>query len=216
MARPLLYKTRMKNTFQSALLVSALTIGGSATVSAITITEGNIPQTDENILFNEAGLAAGPATEVQGISNNTDFIVNFSSGEQLTTPAQGQARIAGDFNDLDISLADATASFRSLILNVNADADGLIAFTVNYLIGNVFNSAQLALDATGENYFTITADGGERITSVSFDSTADVEDVRQVRIGGLGITTVGVPDGGATAALLGLGILSLTALRRKM
>lgn len=202
----------------SAVLL-AVSVG--AANADIIIATGNNPQTDENILFNEAGLMQS-GTTVQGISNQTDFVVNFTSPTALSTPAQGQARIAagtGTFTDLTVDLVDPTAYFTSLILNIDATAEGGVDFTVTETNGQQ-TMGSFALGASGENFFTITAVNGQRIDTVRFNATgnATVEDVAQVRIGGLATEEPNVepiPEPG-TMALMGGGLLLAgLAFRRK-
>jgi hypothetical protein len=59
----------------ATLIISTGLIGGSGDV--------------ENVLFNEPGLIATGST-VQGITNISDSIVNFSSNESLSTPHWGK------------------------------------------------------------------------------------------------------------------------------
>lgn len=203
----------MKRTSATILATASFL---SLATQAVTIAPLNNPQTDENILFNEPGLLQSGNT-VQGISNNTDFVVNFTSDESLTTPSGGQARVAGPFDDLLISLADPTASFSSIIFNLDSDADGSVTFNVDYILAGSVYSDTFTVSANGQNFFTITADGTERLTSVEILGIGEVDftDINQVRIGGLG-TTTSVPDGGATVALLGLGVAGLAFARRKL
>ena len=74
---------------------------------------GNIPQTDENVLFNESGLWDNQNT-VQGITNQTDLIIDFMGLETMVTPSGGQARIEandGDFSQLSIQMNETDGIF---------------------------------------------------------------------------------------------------------
>lgn len=163
----------------------------------------------ENILYNEPGLI-GSGTTVQGISNQSDFIVNFTSSTSLTTPSGGQARIAEDFTDLAIALE--TGTFTKAIFNLDANADGTVAFTVNYegATGSPFTQT-FDVSKNGQNFFQVLAGDGAAISSISMLGTTTFENIAQVRLGGFDGAT-SVPDGGATAALLGLGMLALSGL----
>ena len=163
----------------------------------------------ENILFNEPGLT-GSGTTVQGISNQSDALVNFTSTTSLTTPSGGQARIEEDFTELAIALA--TGTFTKAIFNLDANADGNVTFTVNYLgaTGSPFTET-FSVGQNGNNFFQVLAGDGAAISSISLVGTTSFEDIAQIRLGGFS----NVPDGGATAALLGLGILALSAFRSK-
>jgi hypothetical protein len=163
----------------------------------------------ENILFNEPGLT-GSGTTVQGISNQSDALVNFTSTTSLTTPSGGQARIEEDFTELAIALA--TGTFTKAIFNLDANADGNVTFTVNYLgaTGSPFTET-FSVGQNGNNFFQVLAGDGAAISSISLVGTTSFEDIAQIRLGGFS----SVPDGGATAAMLGLGILALSAFRSK-
>ncbi len=179
---------------------------------------GNFPG-DENILFNEPGLV-NQGNPVEGLTNNTGFIVAFLSDETLDTPAGGQARVAaldGSFDDLSIFLDNnPIAGYTSLILNINALADGFVNFTVDQLVGPDVN-ASFALTGGGQNFFRIQAINGQYILNTSFTTTVGVEDVRQVRIGGS--TTDFNPDGEPVpepaTMLLGGGALGVAFLRKR-
>jgi hypothetical protein len=216
----------MKKYLIKFLLIGLLTAGAVPGWADIVIATGNNPQTDENVLFNETGLAQTGLT-VQGITNNSGFIVDFEGTESLNTPSAGQARIEADdggFTDLAISLNDPTASFTSLILNINlvnisGDGDGTVQFTVDQLVGPAFVGS-FSVDEAGSNFFTITAINGQRITRVTLASTVeirDIGDIRQIRIGGAGITDGEEPviPEPATLSLIGLGLGTLGLIRRR-
>ena len=166
----------------AASLVATATIGSSAII--ILQGPGNI-EGDENVLFNEDGLLDNGLV-VQGITNETGFIVNFEGTEILNTPSGGQARIEADdgaYTSLDIFLDDAAAAYTSLILNINAVAEGMVMFDITPLVGSNFVTA-FSLDGNGENFFRIIATDGDYISTSSFATTIGVADIRQVRIGG--------------------------------
>ena len=175
----------------------------------IVIVAANNPQTDENILLN-TGLTGNP---IFGTSNQTQLAVRFSSNETLLSPAMGQARIvAADdaFTQLTVDVPGAT--FTSLILNVDAAANGTINFVVTENNGQQ-TAGNFLLGGAGENFFTITAINGQRISSVAFTTSVNVADVAQVRIGGLQTQPIPEP---ATMVLLGGGLAGLAAkLRRR-
>jgi hypothetical protein len=73
-------------------------------------------------------------------------------------------------------------------------------------------AGSFALGASGENFFTITAINGQRISSVAFTTNVDVTDVAQVRIGG---AAAAVPEP-MTMLLFGTGLAGVAAkLRRR-
>ncbi len=206
----------LRLTTAAAMLAAPL----GAARADIVFFSGNIPQPDENVLLN-TGLTGNP---IFGTTNQTGFQVRFSSIEDLVAPANGQARVEaadGTLTYLTIDLPGAT--FTSLILNVDAALVG----SVNFLVTEDNGQQALqtfALGASGENYFTITAINGQRMSSVNLTTTVNmaitnIDDVSQVRIGGAaggGGTGTVVPEP-STYALLGTGIagLALIALRRR-
>ena len=200
-----------------AVAFFALTFGGALTARAdIIIAAGNNPQPDENVLLN-TGLTGNP---IFGTTNQTGFSVRFSSNENLTAPANGQARIEaadGTLTQLTIDLPGAT--FTSLILNIDAAAAGTVNFVVTEDNGQQ-TAGSFALGASGENFFTITAINGQRISSVAFTTdvamtVTNVDDVAQVRIGGAQQATNPVPEP-VTMVLFGTGLAGVAAkLRRR-
>ena len=199
-----------------AIAFFALTLGGALTARAdIIIAAGNNPQPDENVLLN-TGLSGNP---IFGTTNQTGLSVRFSSNEALTAPANGQARIEavdGTLTNLTVDIPGAT--FTSLILNIDAAAAGSVNFVVTEDNGQQ-TAGTFALGASGENFFTITAINGQRISSVAFTTNVamvvtNVDDVAQIRIGGAQRTTNPVPEP-VTMLLFGTGLAGVAAKARR-
>jgi len=199
-----------------AIAFFALTLGGALTARAdIIIAAGNNPQPDENVLLN-TGLSGNP---IFGTTNQTGLSVRFSSNEALTAPANGQARIEavdGTLTNLTVDIPGAT--FTSLILNIDAAAAGSVNFVVTEDNGQQ-TAGTFALGASGENFFTITAINGQRISSVAFTTNVamvvtNVDDVAQIRIGGAQQTTNPVPEP-VTMLLFGTGLVGVASKVRK-
>jgi hypothetical protein len=206
-----------KTIFMIATVVAILTSAALTANADIVIATGNNPQIDENVLLN-TGISGNP---IFGTTNQTGLSVRFSSNENITAPAMGQARIEavdGTLTQLTIDIPGAT--FTSLILNIDAATVGTVSFTVTEDNGQI-TQGSFALGDSGQNFFTITAINGQRISSVSFTTTVamtitNVDDVAQIRIGGATPTQSNVPEPG-TMLLLGTGIMGLAgAMRRRL
>jgi len=130
-----------KRVLQRKLLLmfmaTALMWASNAHATAI-LTVGNNPQPDENVLLN-TGLTGNP---IFGTTNQTGLAVRFTGNENLTAPANGQARIDaadGFFTSLIIDVPN--GSFTSLIFNPDATINGTVDFTATTNTGvEVFNN----------------------------------------------------------------------------
>jgi hypothetical protein len=191
--------------------IVASTIGTAR--ATIILQMGNVPQMDENVLFNEDGLLTS-GNLVQGATNQTFTIVNFQSPSNLSTPSAGQARVVGPFIDLNLFLS--AAVFTSAILNLDATADGTVEFIVSEPTGETTEQS-FTVGAAGSNFFTITAVDGQQISNISLSGSGTTfADVAQVRIGGAqaaGGEPGDIPEP-ATWALMGGGILAFAVVAR--
>src|SRR4029450_6574795 len=80
--------TTLQRISSLAVAVVLLMCASEAHATAI-LTLGNVPQVDENILLN-TGFIGDP---IFGTTNQTGLSVRFDGEENLTAPANGQARI---------------------------------------------------------------------------------------------------------------------------
>jgi PEP-CTERM motif len=192
-----------------------LLLGCVAANATIIFTVGNNPQVDEeNILFNLPGLIPGPALTVTGETQQSNFIVNFTSNENLDTPSAGQARVQADdgaFRLLGINLG--TGTFTDIIFNLNTlnSTAGTATITVTQAVGP--NATFDLAVGTGSNFLTITTAGGELIKTVSIASNVDINDIRQTRISGAAGGIL-IPEP-LSLGLVGTGLVSLFFLRRR-
>jgi hypothetical protein len=155
--------------------------------------------TGNNVLFNQQPPNQ-TGTTVFGNINVTHTLVQFTSSQVLTTPSQGQARIesmpANILNNLNTTIPG--FDFSQAVFNLDATANGSANITAFDQVGTPF-SFLLPLSGSGQNFFTLTATGGELISRVAFTSTVGLADVAQIRFG----QTVAVP-GPIGAGLPGL------------
>lgn len=152
----------------------------------------------------------GTGIVVLGETDGT--IVEFAGTESLLANG-GQARIESEndasFTDLDISVPG--FAFDRLVFRLfNPVSDGTVTIRATDDSGTVFEET-LALTGTSGEFFNVQSDNVQQIASVSFTSSAGVQDIRQVRVGGLteeGGAPPEIPEPG-TMALLGSGLLAV-------
>jgi hypothetical protein len=183
---------------------------------SIILLPGNVPQSDENILFNVGSLTQ-TGNPVEGITNQTGVIVNFLSDEDLTTPSGGQARVEavdGSFTNYTFSIPG--YFYTSYIFNLNTlgNESGTATITATDNFGTDFIFSNQTINQ-GENFFTVVAQDNQLISSVNVMSTAALEDVRQNRVGGVTAGEAEVIPEPGTYALIAAGLGTLFLVRRR-
>src|SRR5437660_6631131 len=171
--------------------------------------------TGNNVIFNQQPPDQ-TGTTIFGNINSIGTLVQFTSTQVLTTPSQGQARIesvpANILNNLNTTIPG--FDFSQAVFNLDATANGSASIIAFDQVGTPF-SFLLPLSGSGQNFFTLTATGGELISRVAFTSTVGLADVAQIRFG----QTVAVPGPIVGARLPGLiaacGVLLTLARRRR-
>ena len=198
----------MKNLMTLAA-ASALGLAAAPASAAIVVTASpGAVQPAENVLTDTSmtGLT------VMGTTNQTNTPVSVRSTETLTTTSSnGQSRFlatdgsldsgtifltgGGTFTSAEFNLFNALAGTSSVGITING-------VTQNFALGN------------GQNFFGISATGGDVITSIAFDTNGTgVTDLRQLRIGGV---AAAVPEPATWALMLfGFGAVGVSMRRRR-
>ena len=187
---------------------------GSAQASLL-VQAGNIPQIDDNVISSAtcASHIDGPALLIQGCLNGShSTLVDFTSDENIVYASGGQAKVdATDADGYSRLMVDVVGhTFDTLILNIEADANGEVSFTDGSSTSSLFG-----ISASGSNFFTITGGPFSFISFTTFNTTGTTEtdivaDVKQNRIGG--VSTIPEP---ATLGIIGLGLAGLGFMRRR-
>jgi len=190
------------------IALAALVLTASAYADAIFAT-GNHPQpNEENVLLNGSGTQMGAT--VFGTTNHTHTTVQYSSTTDTLVGTGGQSDVDaldGEINNVTITVPG--HSFQDLIINpfkpVN-NTDLVVTVMTNtgpfiFMYGDIH----------GDNFLTITTNGGEVIDSVTIDSTGGFQDLKQTRISG---PFAVIPEP-SSLLLLGSGVLGLAQLLRR-
>jgi len=210
---------------QKALLLVctffALAFGATMARAEIVVITGVNNLGTDNVLLNSS---TGVST-VTGTFGPANAQVNFTSASGsglLDANPSGQATISGGTgNDLMTQLTFGLASgdsFTRAVFNINASTDGSVVAHVEgiNISGGFFEDAFL-VDADGQNFFTIDSINGQFITSISLMAIngATIDDLRQVRLGGLGGLAFNVLPEPTTALLMAVGLAGIAGIGRR-
>jgi hypothetical protein len=207
----------VKRFFLALAIFGIVGIAGGVAKADIVVVTGVNNQGTDNVLLN-------PATNVltvTGTVGQNSLLVNFTStsgSHLLNANPSGQATVSGGtgndpFTQLTFGLAN-NSTFTRAVFNINAAVNGTVTLTVTgiNITGGTFVDT-FTVDANGQNFFTVTAINGQLIQTISL-SGVQMEDVRQVRLGGGAIQQT-IPEP-ASMFLLGSGLVGAAAgLRRR-
>ena len=195
----------------AAAALSCTALAGTANAAVTVCESAGCVQPASNVLFSTDQTG----TSVTGSLNNSPAMVTFTGQESLTTTmSNGQARITGADNDLTFLsfMLEGGQTFSEVEFNLNALTDGVVTLTFLGANGSTLNTTTADISSNGQNFFGAF---GEAFTSVQISSTAQLSDVRQVRLGGLGMQAA-VPEPGTWALMLvGFGAVGFSMRRRR-
>jgi hypothetical protein len=223
--------------FICAATVSVAFLATDASASVIALAGNHPAPGQENVLL---VMSPNPGQLIVGRTNLTDMLVDFTTenGSLIVAGSHGQSYITGlgsgsganggTFHDISIRLANADR-FTSLILAVNLPAVGnesVCQECIEYSVtGSAAASGRLpGKIGPGTTFFTFLAGSGEAMTSVTLSGLGSqaIEDIRQVRIGGMAElvpsspepVTVATPEPNTLLLLMGGGLTILGRFRR--
>jgi len=195
---------------RSAIAAGALALSLATPAFAdITVLAGPAPGALDPVSFNNGDTGF----LITGLVGPGDAEVTFNGAEALTVQGQSIEAVAGTFNFLLFTLADAGLAFTGAQFDLGAAASGFTTILAYDQFGNSFGGDFSVAD-NGSNVFNVAATAGQTIQSIVVMSTAALDDVSQIRLGGI---TAIVPEPASWAMMiLGFGATgAMVRLRRR-
>ena len=207
----------MRNVQLAILPIAAALAVVSAPASAtITITTAQQTDQGENILFAEDDV---DGLSVIGMTQN-GYQLTFTTmtGQILTTPSSGQARIetasGSDLTSIEITPTSGGGfDFIEFNLFQGGNPGSLYVYAYDQY-GNFFDET-FSGNLNGENFTFASTDADQYITKIGFTGSPGISDIRQIRVGPE-VTTPPVPEPSTWAMMLfGFGALGFAMRRRR-
>lgn len=181
----------------------------------------NDPQSnEENVLLN----TGSSGTTIFGQTNVSDIQVSFTSSiDTLIAPSNGQARVEstdGAVNDVTVSVPG--YNFQDFIGNpIRGSGTATITVIANEPGGGTLSFPFSLTLGHGSNFFTVIAQDGESIASVTIDAPGGFHDLRQPRISGLAPDDINphvgpVPEPATFTIVFGLATVVLGSRSRRL
>ena len=211
----------MKKHLLAAVAASAVFIAPQAHAAVEICDTPNCAPARDNVLFDKT---TSPVATVTGKVDGNVVLFTSPTGELLTAPANGQARVEASDGVLDgITLAlengfsFTTANFNVLSLQRQELASSLIDI-VYQLTNGTTGSEQFSI-GNGQNKFGIFgAPEGTAFLSLTINGVPEgfgFHDLRQVKLGGIAPVSVGPEPGTWMLMIVGIGAVGAALRRRK-
>ncbi|MGX4770543.1 PEPxxWA-CTERM sorting domain-containing protein [Bradyrhizobium guangdongense] len=211
---------RFNSFLAGALLATALSC--TAANATLVLTSGNVGGvTDQNVLFQNV-VGDNTMSLTTDTNSSPRNRITFTSNENLTgTSSSGQARIldsaANGFNLLGWHMANPSLGFTANVFNI-VDGTATLANITVVTNDQTETFHNVAISTHGDNFFTLQSGSGEIIESVSIAALNGglFDEVKQERLGGVGLVATAVPEPSTWAMmLLGFTGVGFLAYRRK-
>jgi hypothetical protein len=194
---------------RSSLIAGALALSlASPAFANITVLTGASDGELDTVTFNDGDTGFF----LPGTVGPTAAEVTFNGAEALVVDSQRIEAASGTYNFLLFTLADAGLTFTAAEFNLNAALDGLTSIFAYDQFGNQFGG-NFAVLGTGSNIFNVAATDGQVIQSIVVMSAAALDDVGDIRLGGIS-AVVPEPTGWAMM-ILGFGAAGAVLRQRR-
>lgn len=167
--------------FRTALAAGALALALATPAFAdITVLAGPAPGALDPVSLDNGDTGF----LITGLVGPGDAEVAFNGAEALTVQGQSLEAVVGTFNFLLFTLADSGLAFTAAQFSLNAAVDGTTSIFAYDQFGSQFGG-DFTVTANGGNVFSVTATAGQYIQSIVVMSSAALDDVSQIRLGGI-------------------------------